>query len=511
MKNKKYKILLLSAGLNAAYHFSKILKEKFSNDFMLVGADINEQYLVSACNLFDKFYKVPLSNSPEYYKTILNIIKKEKIDYLIPTYDKDQNLFYPENKDLISLRVKSISTPLETLKFYRKDLIIEKLKAEGIKVPKIYSVKDILDNQSYIIKPKEGSGSIGVKKLKGSEIKNIADTDNYIIQEICKEPEITLECFYHNNILSSVARERIASKSGVCTKTRIWHNSELESIVKVFIDKIKTGPFFNLQFMVNDKNEYVITDVNLRLAGGMSLSHAAGWDEASAILNLLLKKSDKKIFLSLKLNAPEQYIIRAYQDIITKKSETIAFDLDGTILNSFDRHIIVLKKAFNVYKINLNIDDYIEFKRKGYSNIQYLKYKGLNDDIINKIQSYWIKNIEKEEYLINDFIYPGAENILKTLSKKYSLILITGRNNKKNCNRQLKKLKLDKYFSKIFIVNTNQFSSQLKADILIKENCIEMWGDTETEIDSCKIAGIKYKALYWGFRNKDFIKCRRNK
>ena len=76
------RILFLSVGTNAAYHCIKTLKEKFSNNFYIVGADINEKYLVASCNCLDNFYKVPKSESKSYYTRILEILMQENIDFL---------------------------------------------------------------------------------------------------------------------------------------------------------------------------------------------------------------------------------------------------------------------------------------------------------------------------------------------------------------------------------------------------------------------------------------------
>ena len=86
-------LLLLSCGTNACYHCAKTLKEKFIDDFYIIGADINEQYLTPSCNYLDSFYKVPYSSSPNYYETILEICKKEKVDYILPSFDSDQKLW----------------------------------------------------------------------------------------------------------------------------------------------------------------------------------------------------------------------------------------------------------------------------------------------------------------------------------------------------------------------------------------------------------------------------------
>ena len=144
------KILLLSAGTNACYHFAKTLKEKFNNNFYIVGADINEKFLIPTCNFLDAFYRVPYSFLPNYYEAIINICKKEKINYILPSFDSDQKLFYPENKDLIKLGVKSFAVSLKTFEVYQsKEQINEFLKSNGFLIPKTYSLNKIQNDEDY--------------------------------------------------------------------------------------------------------------------------------------------------------------------------------------------------------------------------------------------------------------------------------------------------------------------------------------------------------------------------
>ena len=93
-------LLRLSCGTNASYHCAKTLKEKFKENFRIIGTDINEQYLVSTYNYLDSFYKVPYASSPNYYETILEICKKEKIDYINIINDYIRN---DENRGYIVL------------------------------------------------------------------------------------------------------------------------------------------------------------------------------------------------------------------------------------------------------------------------------------------------------------------------------------------------------------------------------------------------------------------------
>ena len=317
--NKK-KLLLLSCGTNAAYHLSKVIKEKFSDYISIIGADINEAYLVPSIHFTDIFFRVPPTKDNSYYNVILEICRQQQIDYILPSFDMDQKLFFPENADLINLSVKSLSTPKDSLFFCAdKKTAFKILDEKGFKVPKTFKLEQLIPRGNYFVKPVDGCASVGAEIMSSENILKFSNIENYIIQELCYGPEITLECFCYDGEFSSCARERISSKAGVCVKSRVFKDIFLEEISRRFAQIFKLSNFFNLQFMKNATGETVITDVNLRMAGGMSMSCAAGWDEASAIINILLNKSTREVFETLKLNTAEQYVVRAYTDIITKR------------------------------------------------------------------------------------------------------------------------------------------------------------------------------------------------
>ncbi len=141
------KLLILSCGTNANYHIAKILKEKFTDDFMLIGTDVNDFWLIQTKNYLDEFYKVPYSNSDEYSDSI------EKIDYILPSFDVDQMLFNDASKLLIKCGVKSLSTPYESLRIYaNKKNMNSFLLKNGFKVPYDIQINELADNENYFIK-----------------------------------------------------------------------------------------------------------------------------------------------------------------------------------------------------------------------------------------------------------------------------------------------------------------------------------------------------------------------
>lgn len=494
------KLLVLSAGTNASYHFSKVITENYQSDYCIVGADINDRHLIPTCVYLDAYYKVPYSNHPDYYAEILKICDLEKIDFIIPSYDADQKLFYPENPDLLARNVTSLSTSRDTLEIYRdKEIMHSFLSRNNFPVPRQYLPSDVRHDAEYFIKPRDGVASRGARKVKGDALPS--NIEDFVIQEICSEPEYTLECFHYKHAFSSVVRERIATRAGVCVKTKIYHDPRLENIAREFAGKVKAPLYFNLQFMKNEAGEPVITDVNLRLAGGMSLSHAAGWDEASAMAEVMKGEDVDKVFSHLKLNAPIQYVIRAYTDIITsRKQGVIAVDLDGTLLDSTPRHQVVMDAVLRDFGLSVDTQQLVPFKAGGNNNIAFLEANGVNSDTARAIQARWIELIEDEQYLALDVLYADAVEFLQKLSGKYDLLLVTARKNHKGTVEQIKALGLGSYFAKIFIVP----DARHKAGILAENNASMMIGDTEADWSAAQNAGIDFKMLNRGFRNASF-------
>lgn len=498
-------VLFLSCGTGACFHAIKTLKEKFPNQFRIIGADINPQYLTATGIYLDKFYQVPLTCDKDYYATIIKICENENIDVIVPSFDADQKLFFPENKELKQLKITSLGTSQETLGVYENKIEMTRfLETKGLPTPKIFT--HVEEDKWYFVKPKNGVGSKGAQKMLGKDIQNLPDVTDVIIQEVCQAPEITLECFYYDKQLSTIARERIETKAGVCTKARIFNCDELGKIAQKFVEAIKTPYCFNLQFMKNSNNDYVITDVNLRLAGGMSLSYAAGWDEVSAFAKILLKKTKEEVFETLPEKVPSQYVVRAYTDIVTKvEKKVVAFDLDGTLLDSRKRHQVVMDDVLRQFDISLDTGDLVEFKRQGKNNVDYLISKGIDEKLAKEIQKKWIEDIEKSEYLKNDILYPDTLETLDMYAQTNDLILITARTNIIGVHDQLEYLGLKKYFKEIFVVQTGASAIEEKATILKEKNAILMVGDTSSDAQAAHLAGVSFKFHDDGFHSRENI------
>ncbi len=509
---KPLNILMLSCGANAPYHMLKIIKTRYAKLFHVVGVDINQKWLIASSIYLDEFYQCPFSTDSKYYQFILDVCDKENINYVIPVLDIDQMLFYKENPDLISRNILSLGWSQSMIEcfsggmsLFDKKSIYKKLEENGIKCPKLFkSIDEIDETVEYFIKPINGFGSIGIGKRMGYELKDV-DFNEYVIQEKCHNPEITIECFWYNGFLSTIARERIASKSGVCVKTKIYKDKVLEGIIQRIVGCIDVPYYFNVQFMRNENDEYVVIDLNLRCAGGMSLSYVAGWDVTSSLISIMLKKSCREICSFVNSAIEEQYVIRAYTDIVTKKIvKNIAFDLDGTLLDSRLRHISVMEDILKKYNINISANDLVEYKGQGLNNISWLLSHNIPVNLAETIANEWIVNVEQECYLQTDVLYSNTRLMLEKLSEYNNLFLITARKDRTMLEKQLKSLHVYQYFTKICIVDPLDNPQNHKSQFLIDNHVDFFVGDTEIDYEAAKLANTKFYAVDYGFRSRNF-------
>lgn len=185
-----------------------------------------------------------------------------------------------------------------------------------------------------------------------------------------------------------------------------------------------------------------------------------------------------------------------------KSGGVIYLDLDGTLLDSSYRHELLLSDILEEMNIRCTLENYLSFKREGFSTRDYLIMKKISnvDYIINE----WIARIENEEYLKHDSLYPGIEIFLKDFSRKYSLKLLTARKEKERLTSGAVFKTISKYFMEVIIVNPNHASKE-KAKVLMQDrDAVCFIGDTESDYEASNAAEVIFLATTYGFRSKKF-------
>lgn len=195
---------------------------------------------------------------------------------------------------------------------------------------------------------------------------------------------------------------------------------------------------------------------------------------------------------------------------LREMKDKIFLDLDGTLIDTSERHYVVFRDILKSYKIPIYIskDYFWNEKRGGRKTIELLP-KGLPCGLIKKFSKEWINSIEKKEYLKCDKAFPGMKSILSNLYKKRDLILVTLRNNKKNLLWELNYFGITKFFKSILVDSPmkNKDKASMIKEILAKSfnNKSIIIGDTEVDMLTGKKLRILTIAATYGIRSKHFL------
>lgn len=299
-----------AAGMAAAKYLLK-------NNHYVYGVNCLEYS--AGFNIVNNYSVVPYAIEKNYIIELINICKKNNIEYLIPTVDEELPKI-SENRnrfEQIGVRVL-ISSPATIESCLDKYRFYENLNDASIMVVKTWKFNSHIDfkNMRYplIAKPRTGRGGRGIyiinspddfKYLEGVEKK-------YIIQEYIKGIEYSVDTLsdLEGNCLVAVPRSRLEIKGGVCWKGKIEKNMLIVYEAKKAVEKLGiVGPAC-LQLILGEDNSVNIFEVNPRIGGTVSLSINAGVDIPELSLRILNKDAIKED----KLKYKELFISRYFEE-----------------------------------------------------------------------------------------------------------------------------------------------------------------------------------------------------
>jgi len=121
---------------------------------------------------------------------------------------------------------------------------------------------------------------------------------------------------------------------------------------------------------------------------------------------------------------------------------TLLFDLDGTLLDSFSVHLEIFKTTFAQFGIQLSEEEFL----KTYSPNWYETYEafGLRKEDWEAADSFWLKEAEK----ISAQLFPGVKEILLKLDKYFTLGLVTS-GSKPRVERDIKSTGIINFFKTV--------------------------------------------------------------
>ncbi len=309
------RILVTAGGTATAWHITQTAKEFFPHELEIQVCDTNEPEYVPAVTSAAKVHKVPPVISPDYPDMIGMIIDDEHINCIIPLIPREAYLFAGDGDFIKQHNVLSAAPELKTTELLAdKQNMYKTLTSLGIPTPRVYTKDELSDSEIYLLKPRLGFGSSGIRVIHGNE----PVPDDCVVQEYCHGDdydEITVEIYNGKAGLHIFARRRVATKAGVCVKMEPVDPAPFFPYIQKLVTSVACPAAFNVQFLQNE-GEWKLFDCNLRPGAGTALSTAAGFQLVRAFLaELAGLPVDEEWF---RIDDSVRTVLRVYQEIVVR-------------------------------------------------------------------------------------------------------------------------------------------------------------------------------------------------
>lgn len=241
------------------------------------GCDVN-QYAAGMDKVKD-FYKVPLASDENYIAQILEICKKRKIQYIIPTNERElealsqnRSVFEKEKIHLVMQKNKVLELCLDKLK------TMKFLESQEILTPcTCIATEELKMGKKVIVKPRKSNGSKNIRIYEPEEALPIEkQNENYIIQEyVPGDQEYTIGIFSDGKICNRIIFKR-KLKNGYSDFVELIENKEIDEIAYKISSVFHLYGFINVQMREWEGKHYII-EINPRISGTVYFRHMLGY------------------------------------------------------------------------------------------------------------------------------------------------------------------------------------------------------------------------------------------
>ena len=302
--SKRVSIIITGVGSGVAQSIIKALKYanmQNNRNYFLIGTDAN--WRAAGLHVLDKAYLIPYCSKAEYIPQLIEICNYENVDFLIPGTDPELQVL-SNNKDLIEQKSKVhiIINPSKTIEIgYDKFKTSEFLKENGFPYPKTVcldrndiELRDL--NYPFIIKPRYGSGSIGLALIKNKGmLENHLATYNeeMVAQEFIDviNEEYTCGLSFNKNgqLVSSIILKRILKK-GFTQFAQVTEQEKVDRQINEISRILEGRGGYNIQGRLAE-NGFVVFEINPRFSGTTAFRAVAGQNEPDIYIQHYLNQT----------------------------------------------------------------------------------------------------------------------------------------------------------------------------------------------------------------------------
>ncbi len=278
-----------------------------------------EPYFAAGC-LVGKSHLVPPIASPSYIPKLLSIVRREKIDLLVPLLDIEL-VKLADARDIFAkagCRVL-ISSPQVVHTCRDKLTTFAFLTQHGIDTPATWPAKTMLKKARhkfpYFLKPQKGSASKGnfILRNKTDLLALVPHVPEAIVQEYVEGVEYTLDVYsgFDGKPRCVVPRRRLEVRGGEVTRAiTCRHDGIMQTGLRVVEALHDCVGVITIQLIMTPGGRIRVIEINPRFGGGVPLAIKAGADFPKW---LLMEWMGRKPRIRLDHFRPNLMMLRYYQ------------------------------------------------------------------------------------------------------------------------------------------------------------------------------------------------------
>jgi len=271
----------------------------------------------------DAAYQMPLVSSPRYFDALIEICRRERVDWVLPALDEELLILAGRRTELEACGARLLSSSSECLEnCVDKRATHAFFRQNGIPTPATWEPGSVcLANFPVIVKPRRGRGGVGVYVARdrqeleffGSYVREA------IIQEFMTGRELTVDVLadFASNPLFIRPRYRIQTESGISYKGAVVDHPGIVCWVEKIVHALGLIGPANIQCFVDESDGVWFTEINARLAGSVALTFEADPAFPLALVCLLKGESPQPATGPAK----PLVMLRYWSEVYIEKSE----------------------------------------------------------------------------------------------------------------------------------------------------------------------------------------------
>jgi carbamoyl-phosphate synthase large subunit len=300
-------------------------------DLFIHGADINRT--APAMHFVDRAHIVPRIEQPRHIPALIELVKQERIDAIIPLIDSDLEALSRSQARFSRAGARVVISDPDVIRACSDKLLTFKTLARaGVDTPQTWSSAEALRLRRhafpYFFKPRRGSAGQGLFRIDSlAELRVFAARDpDSVVQEYVEGVEYTLDVYtgLDGEPRCVVPRRRLEVRTGEVSKGLIVKEPRVMAVGRRAVAALgRCRGVITVQCMAAADGRICVIEINPRFGGGAPLAIAAGADFPKWLMaelldlplridyqayrdNLAMLRYDESVFVDGNLAAGEQ-------------------------------------------------------------------------------------------------------------------------------------------------------------------------------------------------------------